>query len=72
MYQVTTYEEALEDVDVQEWKRAMEHEMESIGSNLVWPLAKAPREVNPIGSKLIYKKNSPSKPCVDKRFKVQW
>ena len=31
----TTHEEALEDVDVQEWKKAMDHEMESIGSNSV-------------------------------------
>ena len=65
MYQVTTYEEALEDVDVQEWKRAMDREMESIGSNLVWSLVEAPRGVKPIGSKFIYKKKSPSKPCVE-------
>ena len=34
----TTYEEALEDVYVQEWKEAMDREMESMGSNLVWSL----------------------------------
>ena len=27
--------EALKDVDVQEWKRAMDHDIESLGSNLV-------------------------------------
>ena len=52
MYQVTTYEKALEDVDVQEWKRAMDREMKSMGSNLVWSLVKALRGVKPIGSKL--------------------
>ena len=72
MYQVTTYEEALEDVNVQEWNRAMEREMEFMGSNSVWSLVEALRGVKPIGSKLIYKKKSPGKSCVQKRFKVQW
>ena len=70
MYQVTTYKEALEDVDVQEWKREMDHEMESMGSNSVWSLVEASRWVKPIRSKLIYKKKSLGKPCVHKRFKV--
>ena len=70
MYQVTTYEEALKDVDVQEWKREMDREMEFMGSNSVYSLVEAPRGVKPIGSKLIYKKKNPSKPCVHKRFKV--
>ena len=48
MYQVTTYKEALEDVDVQEWKRAMDREIESMGSNIVWSFVEAPRGVNPL------------------------
>ena len=32
----TTYEEALEDVDVQEWEKAMDCEMESMGSNFYY------------------------------------
>ena len=56
----TTYEESLEDVDVKEWKRVMDSEMESMGSNLIWSLVEAPKVVKPIGSKLIYKKKSPS------------
>ena len=68
MYQVITYKETFEDVEVQEWKRAMDHDMEPIGSNLVWSLIEAPRGVNPIGSKWIYKKKSPSKPCVHKKI----
>ena len=58
MYQVSTYEEALEDVDVQEWKRAMSRDMESIDSNPVWSLVEALRGVKPIGGKLIYKKRA--------------
>ena len=57
-YDLTTYEEAFKDVDMQEWKRATDHEMESMGSNLVWSLIEAPRGIKPIGSKLIYKKKS--------------
>ena len=52
----TTYEEALEDVDVQEWKKAMDREMESMGSNSVWSLIEAPNGVKPIGCKWIYKR----------------
>ena len=52
----TTYEEALEDVDVQEWKKAMDREMESMGSNSVWSLIEAPKGVKPIGCKWIYKR----------------
>ena len=43
----------------------MDREMESMGSNSVWSLVEAPRWVKPIGSKLIDKKNSHGKPCVD-------
>ena len=52
----TTYEEALEDVDVQEWKKAMDREMESMGSNSVWSLIEAPKGVKTIGCKWIYKR----------------
>ena len=51
----TTYEEALEDVDVQEWKKEMDREMESMGSNSVWSLIEAPKGVKPTGCKWIYK-----------------
>ena len=53
----TTYEEELEDVDVQEWKKAMDHEIESMGSNLVWSLEEALRGLKPIGGKRFYKRN---------------
>ena len=44
----TTYEEVLEDVDVQEWKKAMDREMIA-GSNSIWSLVEAPKGVKPIG-----------------------
>ena len=50
------YKEALEDVDVQEWQKAMDREMESIYSNSVWSLVEAPKGVKPIGCKWIYKR----------------
>ena len=50
------YKEALEDVDVQEWQKAMDREMESMYSNSVWSLVKAPKGVKPIGCKWIYKR----------------
>ena len=52
----TTYEEALEDVVVQEWKKAMDREIESMGSNSVWSLVEALKGVKPIGCKWIYKR----------------
>ena len=51
-----SYNEALEDVDVQERLKAMNHEMESMYSNLVWTLIEAPKGVKPIGCKRIYKR----------------
>ena len=50
------YKEALEDVDAQEWLKAMDHEMESMYSNSVWSLVEAPKGVKPIGCKWIYKR----------------
>ena len=66
----TAYEVALEDVDVEEWKRAMNREMESIYSNSVWSLVESHRGVKHIGSKLIFKEKSLGKPYVHKRFKI--
>ena len=45
------YKETLEDVDAQEWLKAMDREMESMYSNLVWSLVEAPKGVKPIGCK---------------------
>ena len=50
------YKEALEDVDAQEWFKAMGREMESMYSNSVWSLVEALKGVKPIGRKWIYKR----------------
>ena len=50
------FKEALEDVDAQEWLKAMDREMESMYSNSVWSLVEAPKGVKPIGCKWIYKR----------------
>ena len=52
------YKEALEDVDAQKWLKAMDREMESMYSNSVWSLVKAPKGVKPIRCKWIYKRKS--------------
>ena len=50
------YKEALEDVDAQEWLKAMDREMESMYSNSVWSLVEAPKGVKPKGCNWIYKR----------------
>ena len=52
-----SYNEVLEDVDVQKWLKAMNCEMESMYSNSVWTFVKASKGVKPIGCKWIYKRN---------------
>ena len=51
-----SYNEALEDVDVQEWLKAMNREMKSMYSNSVWTLVEAPKRVKPIRCKWTYKR----------------
>ena len=52
-----SYNESLEDVDVQEWLKAMDLEMESMYINSVWSFIKTPKGIKPIGCKWIYKRN---------------
>ncbi|KAL5545175.1 hypothetical protein UlMin_008959 [Ulmus minor] len=51
-----TYNEAMGDVDATLWKKAMNVEMESMGSNKVWELVDLPEGIKPIGCKWIYKR----------------
>ena len=53
---LVNYKEALEDVDEQEWVKAMDREMESMYSNSFWSLVETSKRVKPIGCKWIYKK----------------
>ena len=51
------YKEALEDVDAQEWLKAMDREMESMYySKSIWSLVQACKGVKPIVCKWIYKR----------------
>jgi hypothetical protein len=52
----STYNEAVNDVDADHWVKAMKSEFESIYSNNVWSLVKAPNGIKPIGCKWVYKR----------------
>ena len=52
----TTYEEAMANVDLAHWVRAMKAELESMDSNQVWDLVEAPANIKPIGCKWVYKR----------------
>ncbi|KAA0054839.1 gag/pol protein [Cucumis melo var. makuwa] len=51
-----TYEQAMNDVDCDQWIKSMDLEMESMYSNSVWTLVEQPNDVKPIGCKWIYKR----------------
>ncbi|KAL0560279.1 hypothetical protein IC582_000679 [Cucumis melo] len=51
-----TFKKAMEDVDKDEWIKAMNLELESMYFNSVWDLVDQPDEVKPIGCKWIYKR----------------
>ncbi|KAA0050328.1 gag/pol protein [Cucumis melo var. makuwa] len=51
-----TDKQAMNDVDCNQWIKAMDLEMESIYSNSVWTLVDQPNDVQPIGCKWIYKR----------------
>ena len=44
-----TYEEAMNDIDVHHWIKAMKSELDSMYSNQVWDLVKAPNGIKPVG-----------------------
>ena len=46
----------MDDIDKEEWLKAMNLEMESMYSNSVWELVDQPTGVKPIGCKWIYKR----------------
>ncbi|KAA0058181.1 gag/pol protein [Cucumis melo var. makuwa] len=51
-----TFKKAMEDVDKDEWIKAMNLELESMYFNSVWDLVDQPDGVKPIGCKWIYKR----------------
>ena len=44
-----TYEEEMNDIDAHHWIKAMKSELDSMYSNQVWDLVKAPNEIKLIG-----------------------
>ena len=51
-----TYEEAMNDIDAYHWIKAMKSELDSMYSNQVWDLVKAPIGIKPVGCKWVYKR----------------
>ena len=51
-----TYEEAMNDIDAHHWVKAMKSELDSMYSNQVWDLVKAPNGNKPVGCKWVYKR----------------
>ena len=50
-----TYEEAINDIDAHHWVKTMKSELNSMYSNQVWDLVKAPNGIKPVGCKWDYK-----------------
>ena len=53
-----TYEKAMNDIDAHahHWVKAMKFELDSMYSNQVWDLVKAPNGIKPVGCKWVYKR----------------
>ena len=51
-----TYEEAMKDINAHHWVKPMKSELNSMYSNQVWDLVKAPNDIKPIGCKWVYKR----------------
>ena len=51
-----TYKEAINDIDAHHWVQAMKSELDSMYSNQVWDLVKAPKGIKPVGCKWVYKR----------------
>ena len=51
-----TYEEAMNDIDVHHWNKAMKFELDSMYSNQVWDLVKVPNGIKLVGCKWVYKR----------------
>ena len=51
-----TYEETMNDIDAHHWVKAMKSELDSMYSNQVWDLVKAPDGIKPVGYKWVYKR----------------
>ena len=46
----------MNDIDAYHWVKAMKFELDSMYSNQVWDLVKAPNGIKPVGCKWVYKR----------------
>ena len=51
-----TYEEAMNDIDAHHWVQAMKSKLDSMYSNQVLDLVKAPNGIKSVGCKWVYKR----------------
>ena len=51
-----TYKEAMNDIDANHWIKAKKSELDSMYSNQIWDLVKAPNDIKPVGCKWVYKR----------------
>ena len=61
-----TYEKAMNDIDAHHWVKVMKSKLDSMYSNQVWDLVKAPNGIKPIGCKWVYKR----KRGIDEKFET--
>ena len=53
---LSTYDQAMMDIDCAKWREAMQAEIDSMHSNQVWTLVDRLEGIAPIGCKWIYKR----------------
>ena len=51
-----SYEGAMNDIDAHHWVKAMKSELNSMYSNQVWDIVKAPNGIKPVGCKWVNKR----------------
>ena len=51
-----TYKDAMNDIDANHWIKAMKSKLDSMYSNQVWDLVKAPNGIKIVGCKWVYKR----------------
>ena len=66
----TSVTEALSSPEKEEWKKAMNGEMESISDNKVWELVELPEGKRVVGSKLVFKRKVGANGVID-RYKAR-
>jgi hypothetical protein len=66
----TTYEEALQSENAQDWRQAMDEEIASLHANSTWKLEELPDDVTPIPCKWVYKLKCDAQGNIE-RFKAR-